>query len=155
MTTLYIVVIAALALTGVYWLSSIRSRETEDPEIMRIRATHTPQLHAAYVKHKAELLDIIKEPLVVDTEESLFSESIVWRQQFRANPTAENEEKCKSHFALLQQLHKDLELNHPELAELHERIGNVREALFILEHGTAGEVRKLMTDVRTLEGSNP
>lgn len=106
------------------------------------------------MRYRAKFLEIIKEPLVVDTEESLFNESVVWRRQFRANPTPENEDEYKSHFAILEQLHKDLEFNHPELVELYERVGDVREALFILENGTPEEVRRLMADAKAYEDSD-
>lgn len=154
MTTPLLIAIAALASAGAYWAFRPRSRVIEDPEITRIRATVAPQMHAACVRYRAKFLEIIKEPSVVDTEESLFNESVVWRRQFRANPTPENEDKCKSHFAILEQLHKDLEFNHPELVELYERVGNVREALFILENGTPEEVRKLMADAKAYEDSD-
>lgn len=153
MNALLIIVFATIVLVGAYWWSHRQSHEAEAPEIMRVRATITPKMYAAYAKHRAELLDIIKEPLVVDTEESIFGESIVCRRQLRAQPTSESEEKCKSQFAILQHLHTELELNHPEhpeLKELHERIGNVREAIFILEHGTPQEIRKLLGDAKAL-----
>jgi hypothetical protein len=150
LTTLSIAAFAVVVLVAAYWWSRRQSHVVEDPEIMRIRATLAPRMHAAYVRHRAKLLDIIKEPLVVDTEESLFSESVVWRRQFRANPTSENKEKHKFNFNNLKQLHADLELDHPELKELNERIGNVREAIFILEHGTPQEIRKLLGDAKAL-----
>lgn len=155
MPTISIIVFAAVVvLLGAYWWSRRQSHAAEDDsEIMLIRATLTPRMYAAYAKHRAELLNIIKEPLVVDTEESIFSDSVVCRRQLRAQPTSENEEKCKSEFAILQQLHTELEFNHPEhpeLKEVHERIGNVREAIFILEHGTPREIRKLLGDAKAL-----
>ncbi|HVB57072.1 MAG TPA: hypothetical protein VNE63_11670 [Candidatus Acidoferrales bacterium] len=117
---------------------------------MRIRATLAPRAHAAYARLRGELLDALKEPVLIETEEALFSESVVWRCQFRANPSPENEEKCKFHFNNLQQLHASWELNQPELRKLHERLGNLRETLFILEHGTPEEIRKMMGDAKAL-----
>jgi DNA mismatch repair ATPase MutS len=151
MSLLSTIVFATGVLVGVYWWVRHRSRTAvEDPEIMRIRATLAAEAHAAYSKRRVELLAILKEPLLVDTEEALFSESLVWRRQLRANASSENEEKCKFHFNNLQQLHASWEFEHPELKALHEHIGNIREALFILEYGTPGEIQKLIADAQEL-----
>ncbi len=150
MATLSIIVFAAVVLVGAYWWFRHRSHAIEDPEIMRIRATLGPQAHAAYARRRAEILGVLKEPLLVETEEALFSESLGWRRQFRANPSSKNEEKCKVHFNNLQRLHASWELEHPELEKLHRHIGNIREAIFILEHGTPEEIRKMMGDAEAL-----
>lgn len=142
------VLFAVIVVAGVYWWLRSRSRsEVEDQEVMRIRATVGPQIHAAYARHRAEILKILKEPLLVEVEEELFNESVVWRRQFRANCTSENEKKMKDCFNNLQNLHSAWELEQPELKNLHEKVGNLREALFIVEYGTPEEVRKVMADV--------
>jgi hypothetical protein len=151
MGLLSIIIIAVAAVAGIYWCLQGRSQNAvEDPEIMRIRATQGPQLHAAYAKRRAELLETLKEPLLVETEEALFNESVVWRRQLQANTSPENIEKCKFHIDNLRHLHASWELEHPELKELHEEIGNIREALFILEYGTPVEIRKLMANAKAL-----
>ncbi len=151
MSLLLTLLVAAAALAGVYWWLHRRLQSAvEAPEVMRTRATQVPQLYAAYAKRKAELLEILREPLLVETEEALFNESVVWRRQARASASPENVEKCKFHIDNLHQLHASWELEHPELRELHERIGNIREALFILEYETPAEVRRLMADAKAV-----
>lgn len=150
MTATLIIVFAVTVLVGVYWWVRRQSPVIEDREIMRIRATLAPQAHAAYARRRAELLGVLKEPLLVETEEALFTESLVWRRQFRANPSSKNEEKCKSYFNNLQRLHASWELEHPELEKLHWHIGDIREALFLLEHGTPEEIRKMIRDAKAL-----
>jgi hypothetical protein len=149
MNFLVVIWVAALAAIALYGWSRWRIKKaTEDTEIMRIRAFQVPQIYAAYARCRAELLETLKEPLLIEVEEQLFNESLVSRREWRANPNSTNEEKRDFHLSNLRDLHAKWELNHPELTGVHEQIGNIREALFILQYGTAEEVRNLMSDAK-------
>jgi len=115
---------------------------------MKARAHLAPQLHAAYRRRRTELLGVLVEPILVETEEMFYADSLVWRRQYEAKPTAENKSKCEFHLDNLRKLHSGWELNHPGLKDLIEQIGNIREALFIVEHGTSDDVRRLMADAK-------
>jgi hypothetical protein len=148
--------IAVLVAAGAtfFWLQLRPARPlaavpVEDAETMLTRASMVPQLYAAYARLRARLLEKLVDGGLVEVEERFYADSLVWRRQYLANPSPGNKEKCDFHFNNLRELHAGWECNHPELKELNERVGNCREALFILEHGTRDQVRSLLADAKT------
>jgi len=133
-----------------WWMRGRQSQRAtpEDPEVMKMRAHLAPQLHAAYRNRRGELLEVLVDEVLIDAEEGFYTDSLVWRRQYLANPTAENKSKVDLYFNALRKLHYGWELNHPNLKDLVERIGNIREAMFIVAYGSAAEVRALVADAR-------
>lgn len=146
---------AALIAVGAtfFWVQlrsprSLPAAPLEDEEIMRIRASMLPQLYAGYTRLRAELLEKLVDVELVEGEEFFSEGLLVSRRQYLANPNSENEAKCDSRFSALRKLHAAWEENTPGLKELNEKIGNCRECLFILQYGTAGEIRNLLADAK-------
>ncbi len=148
-STVFALIVAALLGWWTRGRFSSRVRDAaEDPEVMKTRVHLAVQLHAAYGRRRAELLGVLVEPILVETEEMFYADSLVWRRQYEANPTAENKSKCDFHLDNLRKLHSGWELNHPGLKELIEQIGNIREALFVVAYGTSNGVQRLIADAK-------
>jgi hypothetical protein len=92
--------IAVLLAAGAtfFWMQLLSRRRLppvvgEDSEIMGVKASLLPQFYAAYTRLKADLLDKLGENVLVETEEALYAESLVWRRQYQANPNPDNKAK--------------------------------------------------------------
>lgn len=119
---------------------------------MRRRTAHATLLHLAHARLRTEWLAILKVEILIDSEEGLYAVNVACRRQYNAMPTEENRKRCEFNFQNVRELHKRWEKGHDDsraLKKLHEDIGDIREALFLLDYGTTKEALDLMNNKRS------
>jgi hypothetical protein len=68
---------------------SLPAAPIEDAETMSIKASMVPQLYVSYARLRTELLEKLRERLLVEAEENLYADSLVSRRQYQANPSSD------------------------------------------------------------------